>query len=101
VVGDIDKAFFLNVGLQVQDRDTTRFLWLKDSGQADLENNLQVYRFCRAPFGVISSSLAKCPLPVAKKLQENIYVDNVITGVDILSEAKDLYTEAKSLFAAA
>ena len=31
----------------------------------------------------------------------NIYVDNVITGVDTLSDAKDLYIEAKSPFAAA
>ena len=38
---------------------------------------------------------------MAKKVKENIYVDNVITGVDTLSDAKDLYTKAKSLFAVA
>ena len=110
VVGDIEKAF-LNVGLQVRDRDATRFLWLQDSTRTDIENNLQIYRFCRVPFGVISSPfllaatinyhLEQCDLPVAKKLQKDIYVDNVITGVSTPSQAKDLYVEAKSLFAAA
>ena len=110
VVGDIEKAF-LNVGLQVRDRDATRFLWLQDSTRTDIENNLQIYRFCRVPFGVISSPfllaatinyhLEQCDLPFAKKLQKDIYVDNVITGVSTPSQAKDLYVEAKSLFAAA
>ena len=110
VVGDIEKAF-LNVGLHVQDRDATRFLWLQDSTKTDVENNLQIYRFCRVPFGVISSPfllaatinyhLAQSDLPVARKLQRVIYVDNVITGVSTPSEAKDLYVEAKGLFAAA
>ena len=54
VVGDIKKVF-LNVGLQVRDRDATRFLWLQDSKRTNIENNLQIYRFCRVPFGVISS----------------------------------------------
>ena len=54
VVGDIEKAF-LSVGLQPADRDVTRFLWLKDPNNTNLENNTQIYRSCRVPFGVISS----------------------------------------------
>ena len=53
-VSDIEKAF-LSVGLQVKDRDVTRFLWLKNTENSDTTNNLQVYHFCRIPFGVISS----------------------------------------------
>ena len=49
----------------------------------------------------INYHLEQSDLPVAKKLQKDIYVDNVITGVSTPSQAKDLYVEAKSLFAAA
>ena len=104
IVGDIEKAF-LSVGLQAPDRDATRFLWLKDTSNTNLENNIQVYRFCRIPFGVISLLLATIKYhlqqntgPIAKLLQRDIYVDNVITGVNSLEEAKELYTEAKGLF---
>ena len=63
------------------------------------------------PFEVISSLFllaatityhlkqSKCPL--APHLQRDIYVDNLITGVNTLDQAKTLYSEAKSLFASA
>ncbi|XP_045215048.2 uncharacterized protein LOC123565244 [Mercenaria mercenaria] len=55
IVADIEKAF-LQVGLQVVQRDTTRFVWLKDCAYPKLnEQNIQEYRFCRVPFGVASS----------------------------------------------
>ena len=93
------------------DRDVTRFLWLKDPTCASLESNIHVYRFCRVPFGVISSPfllsatithhLQENNNQFAKLIQRDIYVDNITTGVNTYDEAKLLYTEAKSLFAAA
>ena len=48
VVADVEKAF-LSVGLQQQDRDATRFLWLKNPKNVTIEGNLEVLRFCRIP----------------------------------------------------
>ncbi|CAG2200378.1 unnamed protein product [Mytilus edulis] len=54
VVADIEKAF-LQLGLQNPDRDVTRFFWVKDRTMPLFNiNNVQIYRFCRVPFGVIS-----------------------------------------------
>ena len=65
-------------------------------------------RFCRILFGVISSPfllsatikyhLQKETTPIAKLLQRDTYVDNVITGVNSFEEAKLLYIKAKKLF---
>ena len=108
VVADVEKAF-LSVGLQPQDRDVTRFLWLKNPKKVTVEGNLQVFRFCRIPFGMVSSPfllgativhhLKQTNTPLATSLQRDIYVDNVVTVVQNLSEAKNLYTDAKALFA--
>jgi len=54
MVVDVEKAF-LSIGLQKQDRDVTRFLWLKNPKNVNIEGNIEIFRFYRIPFGVISS----------------------------------------------
>lgn len=107
LIADVKKAF-LQVGLQPEDRDVTRFVWLKDATKPALENNIQVLRFTRVPFGMISSpfllaATVKCHLnradtPVAKKISDNMYVDNMITGVATPEQPDEFYKEAKSVF---
>ena len=81
---------------------------MKDISKLDLNGNLQIYRFARVPFGVISSPfllgataahhLKKKENPIAEKILKNIYVDNVITGTRTVVEAYDFYVEAKNIF---
>ena len=107
LLADLEKAF-LQVGLQPSERDVTRSLWLKDPSKLELSGNIQIYRFARVPFSVISSPsllgatvahhLEKKANPVAEKIRKNIYVDNVITGIKTLVEAYQLYVEAKNIF---
>lgn len=97
VVADIEKAF-LQIGLQSSQRDVTRFIWMKDYKEARVDDeNIQEYRFCRVPFGVISSPfllgatigshLETYETELASKLKDDIYVDNVITGTNGIKEA--------------
>lgn len=68
-------------------------------------SNIQDYRFSRIPFGIILSAfllgvtiethLDLYNSDVARKLQNDIYVDNVITGSEKDSETITLYMEAK------
>lgn len=70
--------------------------------------NVQVYRFCRVPFGIISSPfllaatidlhLQKYRNPVAEKIRDNIYVDNLLTGAATKDKLKKLYRESKEIF---
>jgi len=112
LLADIEKAF-LQVGLNQKDRDATRFLWLKDPTQPVTEHNIQAYRFCRVPFGIVCSpfllaatvqhhlSQSTRTSPVAEQILSNLYVDNVITGVDDAAAAEPFYREAKQLFQSA
>ena len=54
VVADIEKTF-LQIGLPEVVKDVTRFFWLKNKTIINVENNIQAYRFCRVPFGIICS----------------------------------------------
>ena len=110
LVPDVEKAF-LQVGLQPDDRDVTRFLWSKDPSKPTLEKNVQVLRFTRVPFGMISSPfllaaaikhhLTKAATPIAHQIADNMYVDNMITGVETSRQADELYKEAKTFFQSA
>ena len=111
IVSDIEKAF-LQVGLQKSERDVTRFVWLKDHDQPIVnEDTIQEFRFCCVPFGVISSPfllgatveahLDSYSLEITDKIKNDIYMDNVITGANSVSEATDLYSQSKTIFNAA
>ena len=108
---DIEKAF-LNVSLQEKGRDVTRLLWLNNTETAFInDKNLEVYQFRRVPFSVVPSPfllaatiihhLKHVDSPIPELLQCDIYVDNLITGVQRVSEGVKLYTEAKQIFSTA
>ena len=108
IVADIENAF-LQIGLQPDQRDVTRFFGMKDGRQARLDyDNIQEYSFCRVPFGVISSPfllgatieyhMDSYGNDLSKKLKDDIYVDNLITGTNKLENAILLYRGAKSMF---
>lgn len=107
IVADIEKAF-LQVGLQQDERNVTRFFWIKDIKKTPTCENIITYRFCRVPFGVVSSPfllsatirhhLKKFPQDLTEQLGRDIYVDNLITGVETVEQAVELYKEAKEIF---
>ena len=110
ILSDIEKAF-LQIGLQLPDRDVTRFLWYDDPALPQIEGNLATYRFCRIPFGVVSSPFLLCavlkhhltqqPSQLSSETKDNMYVDNIFFTAKTAEEAYLKYIEAKNLFGAA
>ena len=49
MVADIENAV-LQIRLQDDAKDVTRFFWLKDRDKLEVDNNIQMYRLCRVPF---------------------------------------------------
>ena len=105
IVADIENAF-LQVALQEQERDMTRFLWLKDINKPPIPSNLEIYRFTRVPFVIISNpfllgATIKHHLKETSKapnISKDMYIDNLVTGTNSEEEAIKLYTDTKETF---
>jgi hypothetical protein len=103
-VSDIEKAF-LNITLDEEDRNFTKFLWLENP--EDPESNFVVYRFSSVLFGSVSSPallnavvrthLDQHQTDVANDLKSNIYVDNVCSGTPSSAQTIAYYAESNDL----
>ena len=101
---DIEKAF-LHVKLDAGDQDFTRFLWLSNSN--DAESDFDIYRFKVVLFGSASSPfmlgatlhlhLSKYNSQIAHDMQQNLYVDNVISGSPTEESAIQYFNEARKI----
>ena len=101
VTADIEKTFLM-ISMKEEDRDVLRFLWVRDVRKEDPQ--VIVLRFTRVVFGISSSPfllnatirhhLENC-LP--SNPDRSIYVDDIVTGATVESEALALYTKAKEL----
>ncbi|KAK6764401.1 hypothetical protein RB195_024650 [Necator americanus] len=109
MIADVEKAF-LQVHLNVEDRDATRCLWVRDPLQPPEGLNIVTYRFTRVTFGLncspfLLAGTIKYHLQgytkhakLAKELHDNVYVDNVIFTASNTEEALKKYKESKAIF---
>ena len=104
VTADIQKAFLQN-GVCKQDCDVHRFLW-------DIDGQVKVMRFLRVPFGNCSSPFLLNAtiqhhlslLPSSRtvtELQQNLYVDDFLSGCDSEDEICDMIREASNIMSQA
>ena len=104
-VTDIEKAF-LQIVLHQNDRDATRFLWLKDINKSFDDDNIQTFRFRRVLFGAAPSPfLLNATLQhhlhskrdwIAEDLSEVLYMDNVVSGTSTDTKAKEYYIKSRN-----
>ena len=107
ITSDIEKAF-LQVGLHLDNRDVTRFLWLRNPTKPLTKENQVTYRFCRIPFGVVASPfllsatinhhLQTEATPLSEAVKTNTYVDNVLGGAHSEDDAMEFYHKVKQAF---
>ncbi|VDI05321.1 Hypothetical predicted protein [Mytilus galloprovincialis] len=108
ITTDIEKAF-LHVGLNKDDRDVTRFLWL--SNPSDVTSPLMTYRFKVVLFGatcspfILSATLLKhlqqTNSNTARMLERDLYVDNILTSIDRESDALNFFEQAREMMSKA
>ena len=107
LVADIEKAFLM-ISVNKQDRDALRFLWVSDPEKEPPD--IQVLRFARVVFGVVSSPfllnvtirhhikrLQSVYPELTDCLLRSIYVDDVICGASSEDSAYKLFLESKEM----
>ena len=93
LTADIEKAF-LQIAVRESDRDVHRFLWQS-------ADEIKTMRFTRVPFGncsspfllnaTVQSHLSTFPRSrIVEELQQNMYVDDFISGADSVEECCDM-----------
>ena len=100
---DIEKAF-LHVNLHKDDRDYTRFFWLKDASKPNGE--FDIYRFKTVLFGAVSSPfilyatlfhhLQQHNTHLSRDILLNLYVDNILSGCSSEDEIIQYYYNARA-----
>ena len=103
IFADMEKAF-LDIRIRV-----TRFLCFRDATRLeDVDSNLETYRFCCVPIGLICSPfllgekikyhLRHEGSSLARTLADNIYVDNVLIGADSRTEMYRISMNKRHVF---
>ena len=103
-VADIEKAY-LAVGLNPSSRDSCRFFWPEDV--FDPNSKILTYRFRRVLFGSTASQfllnstikyhLSKYCNENAKKLLQDIYIDNILSTFQSKEALLKFYLDSKNL----
>ena len=109
ITADIEKAFLM-IGIQENQRNMLRFLWLKDPYVVNSE--VIQLRFCRLVFGLRPSpSILGATLThhldahrdshaeLVELTKKSLYVDDLLTGADNVQEGFELYQDSKELMA--
>uniref|UniRef100_A0A7I5E549 CCHC-type domain-containing protein n=1 Tax=Haemonchus contortus TaxID=6289 RepID=A0A7I5E549_HAECO len=109
IISDVEKAF-LQVRLHPSDRNATRFMWVRDIRKPLTKENSVTYRFTRVTFGLNCSPFLLAgtinhhlrtmvqDIQLAKEIEDNIYVDNLILTTSSTSEALKIYQDTKKIF---
>ncbi|KAL6735613.1 hypothetical protein Aduo_006035 [Ancylostoma duodenale] len=96
ITADVEKAFH-QVYLHEDQRDATRFMWLKNPTLPPSDENIRIFRFTRVPFGINASPFLLAMAVkhfinqdkdnvIRKEILENIYVDNLLIGAKTTEE---------------
>ena len=106
LLADIKQAF-LNVEIDKEHRDYLRFLWYDSNSE---QSQKVVYRFLRVVFGVTSSPFllngtirhhlnkyVDREKAIVDQLRDDFYVDDLVSGCQVVSEGKEIYDKSKSI----